>query len=424
MTKLINKITILFFIISVFSAPIADAKVKEVSGKPGTLTVNAKAALVADSTTGQILAEKNSQETMPIASLSKMVTAYILLEQINNGKLNWDDKITIDENTASISRNKELTNIELAVDMEYRVGDLFDATMDISTNATAIALGNAVAENNANFANMMNDKVRSWGIEDANFINAAGLDNSEMEKEGLENVDKTVESTASAQDLAIIATRLFNDFPQIIEVMHRDTISFTHPNGKVDHVKSMITWANEHLKDSGVQYLAGKNGSSEGAGTVFVGLTDSLGQNRQLITVIMNSSDYRDPLPGFDQSVDILKQTMDQWSPYSIEAGSKLKGAEKIKMLNTEAKEIPVHVGQTRFYWIRNQGVDPVFELGMSSQTEVKVGDVLLTGLPDNFKDLKFLTGFEQNGDITFVAEKASKVSDKWYGSFLRRIGL
>lgn len=425
MTKIVNKIISLFFLISIFVTPLASAKVKEISGTPVPLEVAAKAALVSDSTTGQVLGEKNSEQALPAASTSKMVTAYLVLEAIDQGKLQWDDKIKIDENTASISRNKELTNIELEVDQEYRVGDLFDAMIDVSTNATAIALGNAVAGDNTNFSKMMNDKVHSWGITSANFINAAGLDNSEMEKDGLKNVEKTVESIASAQDLAVIATKLFNDFPEIISVMQRPNIYFTHPNGKVDEVKSMISWANEHLEDSGFSFLAGKNGSSEGAGTVFVGLTDSLGQGRQLITVVMNSSDYKDPLPGFDQSVDILKQAMKNWTPYLIQAGSKLKGAEKMKMLNTEEAEIPVHVQNTRFYWINTKkGVEPVFKLGFSSQNEVAVGDILLTGLPDNFKGLKFLVGFEENGDLEFVAEKASKVSDKWYGSLLRRIGL
>lgn len=424
MNKLINKIITFFLVLSVFAGSIASAKTENINGSPLTLKVPAKSALVSDATTGQILAEKNSKETMPVASVSKLVTAYIILEEIDNGKLKWDDKIKIDENTASISRNKELTNVELQAGEEYRVGDLFDTMIDVSTNATAIALGNKVAGNNANFSKMMNQKVKSWGITDAKFINAAGLDNSEMEKEGLKGVKDTDESTASAQDLAIIATKVFNDYPQIKEVMQRKTVSFTHPDGKVDEIKSTIPCANDHLKKSGVRYLGGKNGSSEGAGTVFVGITDSMGKDRQLITVVMNTSDYREPLPGFDQSADILKQTMKKWNPYKINKDSKLKGAEKMKMLNTKAREIPVHVQYTRHYWIKSsENANPVFDLGFSSQKNVKVGDVLLTGQPDNFEGFKFLSGFEENGDLNLVAEKASKVSKNWFGSFLRRLG-
>ena len=86
--------------------------------------VEAAAAFIIEPTTGKVLLNQNGDEKLGIASMTKMITEYILLETIKNGDLAWDDQIEISEYAHEISQNYELSNVPLRIDDTYSVEEL------------------------------------------------------------------------------------------------------------------------------------------------------------------------------------------------------------------------------------------------------------------------------------------------------------
>lgn len=141
-----------------------------------------QAALLLDSKTGKVLFEKNSTKQIPPASLTKIVTCIIVLEE-----LEMDRKVTIPAEATGFEGN----NIELVEGEILTVEQLINATMVYSANDAAVALAIEVAGSEAEFVKMMNKKVKGWGAEHTNFLNCNGFTES-------------TKHTSTAADFAII----------------------------------------------------------------------------------------------------------------------------------------------------------------------------------------------------------------------------
>ncbi|MGL6247540.1 MAG: serine hydrolase, partial [Culicoidibacterales bacterium] len=91
--------------------------------------VMAHAQLLIEAETGEILFAENADEKLPVYSVSKLMTAYITLQAINEGAMSWDQQIVIDQTLASISEVYAFTNVPLTVGKSYTVRDLFQAML-------------------------------------------------------------------------------------------------------------------------------------------------------------------------------------------------------------------------------------------------------------------------------------------------------
>ena len=141
-----------------------------------------RAALLMDAKTGKVLYEKNGTAQIPPASLTKIVTCIIVLEE-----LDMDHKVTIPAKATGFQGN----NIALAEGEVLTVEQLINATMIYSANDAAVALAIEVSGSEAEFVKKMNEKVKSWGASHTNFLNCNGFTES-------------TEHTSTAEDLAII----------------------------------------------------------------------------------------------------------------------------------------------------------------------------------------------------------------------------
>ena len=131
----------------------------------GDLDVNAKAAILVEASTGKILYEKNSENAQGIASMTKMMTEYLLLEAIEEGKVKWDQKYTVPANLSQMSHNTGLSNVSLEVEGTYTIKELYEAMAIYSANAATIAITETIAGSEANFVKMMNAKAKELGLE-------------------------------------------------------------------------------------------------------------------------------------------------------------------------------------------------------------------------------------------------------------------
>lgn len=143
-----------------------------VSAEDLKLAENAKSAILIEASTGEILFEKNADERLVPASMTKMMSMLVIIEAIENGDLKWNQEIQVSENASSMGGSQIL--LETGEKMSVR--DLFKGVAIASGNDAVVALAEAVAGTEDAFVQKMNDKAKELGLKNTNFKNPHGLD--------------------------------------------------------------------------------------------------------------------------------------------------------------------------------------------------------------------------------------------------------
>lgn len=136
------------------------------------LAPSAKSAIIVEESTGEILYEHNSHEKLNPASMTKMMSLLLIMENIENGVIKWNDTITVSENASSMGGSQIL----LETGEEMSVEDLVKGVAIASGNDAVVALAEAISGTEENFVKMMNEKAKELGLKDTNFKNCHGLD--------------------------------------------------------------------------------------------------------------------------------------------------------------------------------------------------------------------------------------------------------
>ena len=181
---------------------------EEVENK-NTLAPNAKSAILIESSTGEIIYEYNSHEKLEPASMTKIMSLLLIMESIEKGVINLNQMITVSPNASGMGGSQIL----LETGEQMSVDDLLKGITIASGNDAVVALAEAIAGTEENFVKMMNDKVKSLGLNDTNFKNCHGLDE--------------VGHYSSAYDMAFIAKELVKhqkilDYSSIYETYLRE----------------------------------------------------------------------------------------------------------------------------------------------------------------------------------------------------------
>ncbi len=150
----------------------------------------AKSAILMDFATGEVLFEKNADEVLAPASMTKIGSMLLIMEAIDNGNLSLDDEVTISEEAADMGGSQ----VFLEAGEVYKVHDLLKSVAIASGNDAVVALAEKVAGSQSAFVEMMNKRFKELGANNTNFVNAHGLD-----AEG---------HYSTARDMAIIAREL------------------------------------------------------------------------------------------------------------------------------------------------------------------------------------------------------------------------
>ena len=152
----------------------------EADAESDNLGLKAEAAIIIDGKTGQIMYEKNADKVLGIASMSKMMTEYIVMESIKNGKISWDQKVKINEYVHNLSKAPNLSNVGLTQGEDYTVKELYQAMAVYSGNAATVALAELVSGSEKSFVKLMNEKAKELGLKNYKFVNASGLNNHDL----------------------------------------------------------------------------------------------------------------------------------------------------------------------------------------------------------------------------------------------------
>lgn len=165
-----------------------------------SLIMNARNGILIEVSTGEILYEKNKDERVAVASLTKMMVQIIVLEKIEDGSIKWSDVVTASKNASGMGG----TQIWLATGEKMSVRDLFKGMSIVSANDATVALAEYVAGSEEKFVEIMNKKVNELGLKNTVFKNVTGLD-----EDG---------HYSSAYDLSVIARELMK---------HEEVFEFT-----------------------------------------------------------------------------------------------------------------------------------------------------------------------------------------------------
>ncbi|WP_394807725.1 serine hydrolase [Nitrosomonas sp.] len=214
-------------------------------------------SIVIDADTGEVLHESNADATRYPASLTKMMTLYMLFEAIEQHKMTLDTRMKVSIHAASMPQ----TNIGLRTGDSISVREAIPALIVRSANDVAAVVAEALGDSEANFGRMMTDKARRLGMHSTTFRNASGLPNGEQK--------------TTARDLVILSTRLMKDFPK--HYHYFSTQSFSYKGTTYNSHNRMVR------NTSGVDGL--KTGFIRASG--FNVATSAKRGNRRVVAVVM-----------------------------------------------------------------------------------------------------------------------------------------
>lgn len=136
------------------------------------LVSNGKSALLMEVNSGEIIFEKNKDERLAVASMTKMVGLIIIMEKIENNEISLDDVVTASKNASGMGGSQ----IYLETGEKMTVRDLIKGITMASANDATVAMAEYIAGTEEKFVDMMNDKIKSLGLVNTNFVNVTGLD--------------------------------------------------------------------------------------------------------------------------------------------------------------------------------------------------------------------------------------------------------
>ncbi|MCH8809097.1 MAG: D-alanyl-D-alanine carboxypeptidase [Proteobacteria bacterium] len=249
------------------------------------IETTAREAFLVDAMTGRVLLDKNSDVSMPPASMSKIMTTYLVFERLKDGRLALDDELPVSEK----AWRKGGSKMFVEVGKTARVEDLLRGVIVQSGNDACIVLAEGLSGTEEAFAEEMTRKGREIGLTGSSFVNATGWPDPNQRM--------------TARDLATLAKRIIEDFPE-----------YYHYYAETEFTYGGIRQMNRNpllYKSLGADGL--KTGHTEEAG---YGLTASVAQGERRIILVLNGLDSRKARG--EESVRLIGWAMREYDNYTL----------------------------------------------------------------------------------------------------------
>ena len=227
--------------------------------------VTGTGAILLNADTGEVYYEKNADAARPAASMTKLMSMYLILDALEDGRLQPDQTVPASKRAASVSNNRSYSGHEALVEgKEYPLEDLMRLVMTASCNGSMIAMAEYLAGDEAAFVQQMNETAAEWGIS-ARFADSCGL--------------RDAGNAVTPRAMAEIARRLIREHPQILDY---STLKSTDFEGRTYNSTNAL------LRGGTVPGIDGlKTGYTGGAGYCFTGT--ALRDGTRIISVLMNT---------------------------------------------------------------------------------------------------------------------------------------
>lgn len=309
------------------------------------LGIHVDGAILIDAESGKILYEENADKPLGIASMTKMMTEYLLFEAIEEGTITWDQEYKVNDYTYSISQDRRLSNVPLREDGTYTIRELYEALAIYSANGATIAIAELIAGTETEFLKLMNKKAKELGLVDYKFVNATGLNNSDLQGMHPQGTGPEDENVMPAKSVAKLAYHLLKDYPEVLETTKISTKIFRE--GTTDKI-TMENWNSMlpglRYEYEGVDGL--KTGTTEFAGHNFTGTATRDG--KRVIAVVMKAVDAKGEgsyQARFDATRALFDYGFGQFSEVEfVPAGYQFKDSKTLDVVKGKAKTVAVEV--------------------------------------------------------------------------------
>jgi D-alanyl-D-alanine carboxypeptidase (penicillin-binding protein 5/6) len=221
--------------------------------------VDAGAAILMEFSTGQVLFEKNADQPLPPASITKVMALLLVFEALESGRVAWEDMVVISEKAWRMAGSR----MYIEVDTEVMFGDLVTGVSVVSGNDASVAVAEHVAGSEEAFVRLMNARAEEIGLTRTRFLNSHGLPAPGHEM--------------SARDMAVLARFLIMNHPKVLEIESQREFTY---NNIPQRNRNLLLW-----RYPGADGL--KTGWTDEAGYCLVGTAKQEGI--RMISVVLRS---------------------------------------------------------------------------------------------------------------------------------------
>jgi D-alanyl-D-alanine carboxypeptidase (penicillin-binding protein 5/6) len=351
----------LFFVSSVFAV---------ITPNPTAPTVVAKSYILQDFASGRIIAEQNSDQRLPPASITKLMTAYVVSHELALGNITLADDVLISEKAWRMVGSRSFIEVNTKVPVEV----LLRGMIIQSGNDAAVALAEHIAGSEEVFAQMMNQYAQQLGMNDTNYRNSTGLPDPDH--------------YTTARDIATLSAAIIREFPDHYKWYAEKEYTY---NDITQHNRNKLLW-----RDSTVDGL--KTGHTEEAGYCLA--ASAVRDDMRLITVVLGT---RSENARAQETQKLLNygfrffETHQLYQPAQNITETKVwKGAAKQLSLGAAAP-VSVTVPRGRYKElvattnIQQPIVAPVQKGAVLGEVEIRLGDELIAK-----ENLVAINGVEQ----------------------------
>ena len=251
-----------------------------------------KGDIVVSLSNGEILFQENPDNIVDPASLSKLMTIFMVYDAIKSGKIKLEDKVVATKNDQAISNLTNLSNSPIVEGVEYPVSELIKMALLPSSNAAVLMLANLINPNTDDYVDLINQKAQELGMTNTKFVGASGAVTKDFE--GLYTVQRypsNETNQSTARDLAKMVVAMLKAHPEITEITKNKelTVMSGTPYAKT------ITNTNHSVEGDLLAYpgIVGlKTGTSERDGFNYIGIYKQDGV--ELVEVILGVGQFAD----------------------------------------------------------------------------------------------------------------------------------
>lgn len=298
--------------------------------------MDARAAYAIDAESGQVLYQKNATKRYPIASVIKILTLGVILQDIRNHHLKWDQKIKITPAVAKMADDWHFSNVPLMNGEEYTVRQLVDSMMLVSADGSTEALALADAGSTAAFNKKMMAFAKKAGVTDIKIYNMIGLPNGDLGKHKLKGVDKDAENLLSAKDVALISKYLVENYPETLDITKQKFANFDVTKDQqylMTNVNALLPQNGFAPKDGEIDGL--KTGNTDRAGKCIVS-TGTFAGRRIILVALHTKGEWNDQSK---MQQDFYNKLIDEYQPVEI---------KKVNDLSAKLTSVKVKNGKNK----------------------------------------------------------------------------
>ncbi|WP_455211725.1 D-alanyl-D-alanine carboxypeptidase family protein [Kaarinaea lacus] len=361
-----------FFLIIGF--PVAGSSAQLVPDPPA---IDADGYLLLDYHSGQVLAERNADQRMEPASLTKMMVSYIVADELSAGAIALEDEVTVSEKAWRMTGSRMF----IEVGEKVSVDQLLKGMIVQSGNDATIALAEHISGNEQSFVALMNNHAQRLGLNDTHFVNATGLPHPEH--------------YSTPRDLALLGKALIRDFPEQYKLYSIKSFKY---NKIKQNNRNTLLWKNDAV--DGI-----KTGHTESAGYCLV--ASALQENMRLISVVLGTDSKK---ARSTESNKLLNYGFRFYETYKLYGAN--QALTKVRIWKGETEELPLGLNEDLYITIP-KGQYKNLDASMSINAEI---------IAPAEKGRTYGTVNIMLGDKNYAVRKLIALSDVGPGTFWQTI--